>query len=118
MVSPQNEGELNKSTSVGGETGDLETDSWSVSSSVAGVVTVGTSGVLMELGNWETTTLEACLNEGLKGSSLEAGKPIEIISNEETERVALSGEVALLDEVALPERGTLSEETMGVNMDG
>ena len=39
-------------------------------------------------------------------------------SNEETERVALSGEVALLDEVALPERGTLSEETMGVNMDG
>ena len=89
-----------------------------MSSSVAGVVTVGTSGVLMELGNWEITTLEACLNEGLKGNSLEAGKPIEIISNEETERVALSGEVALLDEVALPERGTLSEETMGVNMDG
>ena len=72
----------------------------------------------MKLGNWETTTLEACLNEGLKGSSLEAGKPIEIISNEENERVALSGEVALLDEVALPERGTLPEETMGVNMDG
>ena len=89
-----------------------------MSSSVAGVVTVGTSGVLMELGNWETTTLEGGLNEGLKGSSLEAGKPIEIISNGETERVALSGVVALLDEVALPERGTLSEETMGVNMDG
>ena len=72
----------------------------------------------MKLGNWETTTLEVCLNEGLKGSSLEADKPIEIISNEETERVALSGEVVLLDEVALSERGTLSEETMGVNMDG
>ena len=76
-MSPQNEGELNKSTGVGGETGDLETDSWSVSSSVAGVVTVGTSGVLMELGNWETTTLEACLNEGLTGSSLEAGKSLQ-----------------------------------------
>ena len=89
-----------------------------MSGSVAGVVTVGTLGVLMELDNWQTTTFKGCLNEGLKGSSLEAGKPIEIISNEETERVALSGEVALLDEVALPERGTLSEETMGVNMDG
>ena len=72
----------------------------------------------MKLDNWETTTLEACLNEGLTGSSLEADKQIEIISNGETERVTLSGEVALLDEVALPERGTLSEETMGVNMDG
>ena len=40
-MSPQNEGELNKSTGVGGETGDLETDSWSVSSSVGGVVTGG-----------------------------------------------------------------------------
>ena len=96
-MSPQNEGELNKSTGVGGETGDLETDSWSVSGSVAGVVTVGTSGVLMELGNWETTTLEGCLNEGHKGSSLEEGKPIEIISSERSEGVALSGVVALLD---------------------
>ena len=40
MISPQTEGELNKSIGVGGETGDLDTDSWSVSGSVAGVVTV------------------------------------------------------------------------------
>ena len=62
-MSPQNEGELNKSTGVGGETRDLETDSQLVNGAIAGVVTVGTSGVLMKLGNWETTTLEACLNE-------------------------------------------------------
>lgn len=110
-MSPQNEGELNKSTGVGGEAGDLETDSWSVSGSVAGVVTMGTSGVLMELDNWETTTLEACLNEGLKGSSLGEGKLNETISSEESEGMAaLSG-------VVLPERGTLSEETMGTNRD-
>ena len=66
-MSPQTEGELNKSTGVGGETGDLETDTGSVRGSVAGVETVGTLGVFMKLGNWETTTLETCLNEGLKG---------------------------------------------------
>ena len=117
MGSPQNEGELNKSTGVGGETGDLETDSWSVSGSVTGVVTMGTSGVLMKLGNWETTTLEACLNEGLKGSSLEADKPIEIICAERSGGVALSGVVALLDEVALPEWVVPSEQTRGTNRD-
>ena len=85
MMSSQNEGELNKSTGVGGETGDLETDAWSVSGSVAGVVTVGTSGVLMKLGNWETTTLETCLNEGVKGSSLGEGKPNETILTEGSE---------------------------------
>ena len=51
MISAQSEREVNKSTGVGGETRDLETDSWSVSGSVAGVVTMGTSGVLMELDN-------------------------------------------------------------------
>ena len=117
MVSPQNEGELNKSTGVGGETGDLETDSWSVSGSVTGVVTMGTSGVLMKLGNWETTTFEGCLNEGLKGSSLEEGKPIEIISREGYGMVALLGVVNLLDEVALPEWVAPSEETRGTNRD-
>ena len=40
-MSPQKEGELNKSTGVGGETGDLETESESVRGSVAGVETVG-----------------------------------------------------------------------------
>ena len=90
-MSPQNEGELNKSTGVGGETGALETYSWSVSGSVTGVVTVGTSGVLMELGNWETTTLEGFLNVGLKESSQEEGKPIEIISREGYGISALSG---------------------------
>ena len=94
-MSPQMEGELNKSTGAGGETGDLETDSWSVSGSVAGVVTVGTSGVLMKLGNWATTTLEESLSEGLKGSSLEEGKRIEIISSEGSGMVALSGVVSL-----------------------
>ena len=53
---------FNKSTGVGGETRDLETESQLVSGAIAGVVTVGTSGVLMKLGNWETTTLEACLS--------------------------------------------------------
>ena len=95
MVSPQNEGELNKSTGVGGETGDLETYAWSVSGSVAGVVTVGTSGVFMKLGNWETTTLEGFLNKELQGSSWEEGKPIEIISREASGMAALSGVVAL-----------------------
>ena len=117
MVSPQNEGELNKSTGVGGETGDLETDSWSVSGSVAGVVTVGTSGVLMKFGNRETTTLEGCLNKGLKGSSLEEGKLNEIILAERSEGVALSGVVALSDEVAHPEGVAPSEETRETNRD-
>ena len=57
----------------------------------------------MKLGNWETSTLETCLNEGLKGSSLEEAIPKETISSEGSEGVALSGVVALLDEVALPE---------------
>ena len=72
----------------------------------------------MKLGNWETTTLEACLNEGLKGNSLEAGKPIEIISREAYGMAALSGVVSLSGQVVLPERGTLSEETMEINTDG
>ena len=95
MMSPQMEGELNKSTGVGGETRDLETDTWSVSDSVAGVVTVGISGVFIELGNWEATALETCPNEGLKGSGLKKGKPKEIIPVEGAEGVALSGVVAL-----------------------
>ena len=95
MMSPQNEGELNKSTGVGGETGDLETDSWSVSGSVAGVVTVGTSGVFMKLGNWETTTLEGFINVGLKESSWKDSKPIVIISREASGMAGLSGVVAL-----------------------
>ena len=111
MVSPQNEGKLNKSTGVGGETGDLETDSWPVSGSVAGGVIKGTSGVFMKLGNWEITTLERCLNDGLKGSSLEEAIPKETISSKGSERLALSGEVALLDEVALPEWVAPSEVT-------
>ena len=111
MMSAQNMAELNNSTGVGGETGDLETDSWSVSGSVAGVVTVGTSGVLMELENWHTTTLEGCLNEGLKGSSLEEAIPKETISSKGSEGLALSGVVALLDEVALPEWVAPSEVT-------
>ena len=102
MISPQTEGELNKSTGVGGENGDLDTDSWSVSGSVAGVVVVETSGVFMKLGNWVTTTLESCLNEGLKESTLKDGKPTEIIPTS-SEVAALSGEVAL------SEIGTLSE---------
>ena len=110
-MSPQNEGEQNKSTGVGGETGDLETDSWSVSGSVAGVVTVGTSGVLVKLGNWETTTLEGCLSEGPKESSLEEAILKETISSEGSEGLALLGVVALLDEVALPEWVAPSEET-------
>ena len=95
MMSPQTEGELNKSAGVGGETGDLETDAGSVRGSVAGVETVGASGVCMEVGNWETTILETCLNEGLKGSSLEEGKPNETISTKGSGKAALSGEVAL-----------------------
>ena len=35
----------------------------------------------MELGNLERTTLETCLKEGLKGSSLDEGKSNEIISD-------------------------------------
>ena len=55
--------------------------------------------------------MEACLNEGLKGSSLGESKLNETISSEESEGMAaLSG-------VILPERGTLSEETMGTNRD-
>ena len=119
MMSPQTEGELNKSTGVGGETGDLEIDSWSVRDFVAGVVTVGTSGVFAKLGsNWETTTLESCLNEGLKGSSLKEGRPNGTIPIEGSEEIGLSEAVALSGEVALSERGTLSEETSGVKMDG
>ena len=72
----------------------------------------------MKLGNWETTTLESCLNEGLKGSSLKEGKPNDTIPIEGSEGVALSEVAALSGEVALSERGTLSEETSGVNMDG
>ena len=72
----------------------------------------------MKLGNWETTTLETCLNEGLKESSLKEGRPIGTIPLEGSEGTALSGVVALSGEVALSERGTLSEETSGVNMDG
>ena len=50
----------------------------------------------MKLVNWETTTLEGYLNEGLKGSSLEEGKPIGFVSSEESEGMAaLSGVVAL-----------------------
>ena len=109
MISPQTEGELNKSTGVGGENGDLDTDPWSVSGSVAGVVAEGTSGVLMKLGNWETTALESCLNEGLKGSSLKDGKPTEIIPIEGSEGIASSEVAALSGEVALSEIGTLSE---------
>ena len=115
MISPQTEGELNKSTGVGGETGDLETDSWSVSGSVAGVVTVGASGVCMKLGNSGTTTLETCLDEGLKGSSLEEGKPNETILTEGSEGVALSGVVALSNKVALSEGAAPAEETIGTN---
>ena len=107
MISPQRKEELNKSTGVGGEAGDLETDAGSVRGSVAGVETMGTSGVCMELGNLERTTLETCLKEGLKGSSLDEGKSNETISSEESEEVALFGNVALSKEVVL------SEETRG-----
>ena len=84
MISPQRKEELNKLTSVGGEAGDLETDVESVRGSVAGVETMGTSGVCMELGNLERTMLETCLKEGLKGSSLDEDKSNEAIANEES----------------------------------
>ena len=115
MISPQPEEELNKSTGVGGENGDLETDGWSVSGSVAGVVTVGTSGEFTGLGNWETTTLETCLNEGVKGSSLGEGKPNETILPEGSGEVALSGVVALSNKVALSEGAAPAEEAKGTN---
>ena len=58
-------GELNKSTSVGGETGHLETDAWSVSGSVAGVVTVETSGDKLPIStNWDKASVGAELSAG------------------------------------------------------
>ena len=71
----------------------------------------------MKLGNWETTTLETCLNEGLKGSSLEEAIPRETISSGGFEGVILLGVVALLDKVALSEWVASSEETKGASMD-
>ena len=65
----------------------------------------------MELDNWQTTTFEGCLNEGLKGSSLEEAIPKETISSKGSEGLALSGVFALLDEVALSEWVAPSEET-------
>ena len=79
---------------------------------------MGISGVFIELGNWETTALETCPNEGLKGSSLKEGKPKEIIPVEGAEGVALSGVVALSGEVTLPEEVALSDGTMGTLSDG
>ena len=111
IMSPQTEGELNKSTGVGGETGDLETESESVRGSVAGVETVGTSGVCMELANGKAITLETCLNEGLKGTKWDEDKPKETMSSEDSEGMTLSGGLAL------PEEAVLSEETRGANRD-
>ena len=49
----------------------------------------------MELDSLERTTLETCLKEGLKGSSLDEGKSNETISSEDSEELALSEEVTL-----------------------
>ena len=62
--------------------------------------------------------MESCLNEGLKESSLNEGNPIGTIPIGGSEGIGLSEVAALSGEVALSERGTLSEETSGVNMDG
>ena len=71
----------------------------------------------MELDNWQTTTFKGCLNEGLKGSSLEEAIPKETISSEGSEGVALSGLVALLIEVAPAEWVVPSEETRRTKRD-
>ena len=48
LISSHWKEELNKSTGVGGEAGDLEADAESVRGSVAGVETIGSSGVCIE----------------------------------------------------------------------
>ena len=71
----------------------------------------------MELDNWQTTPFKGYLNEGLKGSSLEEAIPKETISSKGSEGLALSGVVALLDEVALPKWVAPSKETGWTNRD-